>query len=206
MSRTIRPTISQTAVTATFVPFAVLLSVALLAAEQTETLDHTRLMVSTWVSLGFATVALSLFVFPRSRAGQYELLTWTLSFAAYLVHFYYAFGVKYGFSIARTYAGQGAVIATSNFALTALWTFDVAASWLARSEPRWLVIERAAARLYVFAVFVMSAVIIFGGFVRVLGIAMIAAVASCIAVRVFAGLARRGHATPTSSVATDAVT
>src|SRR5690349_17185944 len=123
-----RPQISLKAWTSTFVPFALLLSVALLAPEVADSLDHGRLIYSTWVSLAFAIPALCLFVFPEQRDGDYEQLTWTFSYLAYLVHFYYAFGVTYGFSVEKTYGGQGALIATSNFVVTALWTFDVAAS------------------------------------------------------------------------------
>jgi hypothetical protein len=179
-----RPRITQTALAFTFVPFALLLSAALLAAEQADSLDHARLLYSSWVSLVFATPALCLFLFPSTRNGEYELLAWTFSYFAYLVHFYYAFGVTYDFSVAKTYAGQGPVIATSNFALTALWTFDVAASWMAHQGARWREVVRTLARVFVFATFVASAVVIFGGFVRVLGIAMIAAVGISAVVRV----------------------
>jgi len=199
-----RPTMSLTAVTSTFVPFAILLSVALLAAEQSDTLDHSRMIYASWIALGFAAVALSLFVFPRTRAGQWELLTWTFALAAYLVHFYYAFGVKYGFGIARTYAAQGPVIATNNFLVTALWSFDVAAGWFARRDARWLAIERVCARALVLVTFVTAAVIIFDGFVRVLGVAMVIAIVSCIAARVLERLARRGAVRASGSISSDA--
>jgi hypothetical protein len=186
-----RPTISQTAFAFTFVPFALLLSIALLAAEQADSLDHARLLYSSWVSLVFATPALCLYVFPRTRDGEYELLAWTFSYSAYLVHFYYAFGVTYGGSFARTYASQGPVIATSNFALTALWTFDVVANWAAPRNAKWHEAVRLAARTFAFTIFVVSAVVIFGGFVRVLGVTMIAAVACCLIVRVVTVLRER---------------
>jgi hypothetical protein len=195
--------ISQTAVTFTFVPFAIALAIALLVPEQSDTLDHGRLIFASWVSLACSAVALCLFVFPSTRNGQYELLTWTLGFAAYLVHFYFAFGVKYGFSVPRTYAAQGVVIATSNFLLTALWTFDVAAGWAVRGVPRWQVIERAVVRALVFVTFVMSGVVIFSGPVRVLGIAMIAAIALCVAVRLADLFGRRGVAHPSEPLATE---
>jgi hypothetical protein len=207
VEKAMRPKISQTAVTFTFVPFALLLSAALLAAERTESLDHSRLIYSSWVSLTFATPAVCLFIFPRTRNGDWELLTWTFSFVAYLVHFYYAFGLTYGWSFAATYTGQGVVIATSNFALTALWTFDVLSSWFGRRDGRWRQVERAAARLLVVVTFVASAVVIFGGFVRVLGVAMIAAVALSVIVRVVEVLRRRAterHANPLASGATAA--
>ncbi len=197
-----RPKLSQTAVTLTFVPFAILLSAALLAAEQAEALDHARLVYASWVSLAFATPALALFVFPRTRTGAYALLTWTFSLAAYLVHFYYAFGVNYHGSVAATYAGQGPIIATSNFTLTALWIVDVVTSWTVRRELRWLAIERAVARGLVLVTFV-SAVIIFGGFVRVLGSAMIAIIASSITIRIIEFVRHRGGA-PRSALAPDA--
>jgi hypothetical protein len=198
-----RPKLSQTAVTLTFVPFAILLSAALLAAEQSEALDHARLVYASWVSLAFATPALALFVFPRTRTSAYALLTWTFSLAAYLVHFYYAFGVTYHGSIAATYAGQGPIIATSNFTLTALWIVDVVTSWTIRRELRWLAALRLVARGLVLVTFVVSAVVIFDGFVRVLGSAMIVVIASCIAIRVIEFVRHRGGA-PRSVLSSDA--
>jgi hypothetical protein len=179
-----RRNVGRTALAVTFVPFALLLSAALLAAEQAESLDHARLVYTTWVSLALAIPALTLFVFPSTRRGPYELLTWTFSYAAYLVHFYYAFGVNYGFSIARTYAGQGPVIATSNFIVTALWTLDVVASWRLSEPRRWLDVLNVVARTLVFVTFIASGVILFGGFVRVLGVTMIIVVGGAIAIRV----------------------
>ncbi|MBV9946515.1 MAG: hypothetical protein JOZ69_06685 [Myxococcales bacterium] len=172
------------AVTATFVPFALLLSAALLAAEPSHALDHARLLYSSWVSLVFATFALCLFAFPKTRDGDLELLTWTFAFGAYLVHFWYAFGLLYHASLAETYKGQGALIATSNFALTALWAVDVAAGWMATRDVSWHRVLRWVARVWVLVTFVASAVLIFGGFVRVLGIAMMVAVVACVVVRV----------------------
>jgi hypothetical protein len=203
----ITPTATSTstgALASTFVPFALLLSAALLGAETADSLDHGRLLYSSWVSLVFAIPALCLFVFPTTRNGEYERLTWTFSYLAYLVHFYYAFGVTYDASFAKTYAGQGPVIATSNFTLTALWTFDVVASWRIREEHRWLAIERTVVRVLVFATFVMSAVVIFGGFVRVLGISMILAVAICVALRVLEVVRRRRAASDPGQLEADA--
>lgn len=197
-----RPSISQTAVTCTFVPFALLLSAALLAPERSDALDYGRLIYSIWVALAFAVPALCLFIFPRSRAEQYELLTWSFSFSAYLVHFYYAFGVTYGFSVARTYAGQGPVIATNNFLITTLWTFDVATSWVGLPSAQWIRVARVLARILVFSTFVASAVVIFGGFVRVLGVLLVSAIAVCISLRVIQVVrqrALRGRATELGS-------
>jgi len=188
-----RPKTTLTGITATFVPFAILLSAALLAAEQSSALDHARLLYTSWVSLAFAAVALCLFVFPKTREGELELLTWTFSFAAYLVHFWYAFGLLYHASFAETYEGQGPVIASSNFALTALWTVDVAAGWTAARDAAWHRVVRWIARVWVLVTFVASAVFIFSGFVNVLGIAMMVAVAACILVRIVDVVQRRGR-------------
>src|SRR6266852_1222652 len=176
--------VSQTAVTSTLVPFAVLLSSAVLAAERAEALDHSRLLYSSWVSLVLAIPALCLFVYPATRNSDYERLTWTWSYVAYLIHFYYAFGLTYGWSFARTYSSQGAAIATNNFLVTAIWTFDVATSWSVRRSYRWLEIERWVTRLFVFVTFVVSSVFIFHGFVRLLGISMMAAVILCVVARI----------------------
>lgn len=53
-------------------------------------------------------------------------LLWTAACAAYLVHFYVAVVFAFGGSIERVYARQGSLVATYNFAITLVWTLDVA--------------------------------------------------------------------------------
>jgi hypothetical protein len=169
-----RPSVSLHAFTATFVPFALLLSAALLAAETSDSLDHHRLVYTIWVSLALATPALTLFILPAHRDRDYVRLLWTFSYAAYLVHFYYSFGVQYHWSISELYQGQKPLIATSNLLLTAAWSFDAVAGWLFATPPIWLRIEQVATRAFLFVEAVVSSLVIFNGFVRVIGVLMVA--------------------------------
>jgi len=163
----------------TFVPFVVLLVAAMWAAEATLELTRFRLIYSVWVSLAFAIPALYLFVrSDRSpRATAYWVLCWTFSFLAYLVHFYFAVFRVYHGSLAAMYWKQGPLIATSNLVVTALWTADVALAWLSDRDASWIRVEQVVAHGAVALTFFVSGVLIFGGFARVLGLLMTAAVA-----------------------------
>ncbi|HKU44182.1 MAG TPA: hypothetical protein VJR89_38740 [Polyangiales bacterium] len=168
--------------TATFVPFALLLSAALLAAETTDSLEQHRLVYTIWVSLALSGPALALYVLPQHRDRDYTRLLWTFAYLAYLGHFYYAFGKHYHFSARELYAGQGALIATGNLLLTAAWSVDVVLSWCFQAVPRWLRIEQVATRIFYMVEVVASALVLFHGFVRVIGAFVTALVAiSCLA-------------------------
>jgi len=178
----------------TFVPFAVLLVVAMWAAEATLELTRYRAIYAVWVSLVFAIPALHLFVRgdPSTGARSYWLLCWTFSYLAYLVHFSFAVFGLYGGSLAAMYAKQGPLIATSNLVVTVLWTADVVLAWVSDRRAPWIRAERVAAHAAVALTFFVSGVLIFGGFARVLGLLLTAAVAW--------GLLRRVHLRPTEAV------
>lgn len=178
-----KPTVSLTAFTWVFVPFALCLSAALLAAEATETLNHHRMIYAIWVALAFATPALCLFVFPRHRDGEYEQLFWTCAFAAYAVHFFYSFGLQYHFSLVELYAGQGVMIATSNMLFTAIWVLDIALAWWGPRAARWVYVERVIARALFLIEVVTASIVIFNGFVRVIGWTMVTALVVSVATR-----------------------
>src|SRR4051812_48996475 len=92
-----RPALSQIA--ATFGPFALLLSTALLAPEAQTSVVLFRAKYPVWVSIIFATPAYALYVRGIEREGspayQYWRLLWTFSFLGYATHFYYVFLVMY---------------------------------------------------------------------------------------------------------------
>jgi hypothetical protein len=156
-----------------FLLFAVLLSAALLVPEARQDLLHSRVIYTIWVSLGFLIPAVFLFFFPYGgrRREVYWLLTWSAALLAYLVHFYYTFGVMFHWSLKELYTAQRPIIATSNLIDTVWWTLDVALAWFV-ADRKWIRVQRVLVHLYVPITFFVSAVVIKHGFVRGLGIAM----------------------------------
>lgn len=162
--------------TASFVPFALLLAAALLAAERAPELDHARMIYAIWATVVLAVPPLVL-SFGERRDGAYARLSWTFAYLAYFVHFYYAFGVQYHWSAALLYAGQGPAIATTNLLFTVLWTADTVVLWT-KPGAGWGRVLHVATRLLFVAEVVMSTLVIFDGFVRVLGALLVASVLS----------------------------
>jgi hypothetical protein len=174
--------------TYTFVPFALFLSSALLAAEATLDLPNYRMVYSIWVSLALAIPATCLYILRNGQQSRYNYTTllWTFAYCAYLVHFYYAVFVHYHGSFREMISHQGLKIAGPNLLVTVWWGFDVITMWKADSAKLWVRIERGLAHFLVFAIFFVSSVVIFKGFVNVLGYALTAAVAVSLAIRLFA--------------------
>jgi hypothetical protein len=171
-------------ITATFVPFALLLSAALMAAEVSQNLVLARVHTSSWVSLAFFTVAFCLYLWPGDspRRRSWWLLAWTFALLAYLVHFGYSFfGVHHG-SLRDVWQSQRPLIAASNFLVTLWWTADVIHGWT-RREGRWRNVPRTLLHILVFITFFMSSLVLFGGAVRILGALMTAAVAVTLGAR-----------------------
>lgn len=193
--------ITLTQFTLTFVPFALLLTAALMAAELPQILDnhrsvytiqsqvYYRAIFTIWLAMAFMIPALFLFFMPgeSDAKNNYWLLCWTFAFLAYLVHFYYTVGVVFHASLAEVYAKQGALIATSNLLDTSWWAFDLILAWFVRSNAKWIKIQRIGAHIYIPLTFFVSAVVIKHGFVRALGIVMTIAILSSIVWRLIKG-------------------
>ncbi len=181
-----RENISLAEWTHTYVPFGILITLALMAAEIAQNLVHQRMIYSIWVALLFLIPAICLYLLPgiSSKKIHYWLLFWTFGFAAYLVHFYYSVFVFYG-GIAAVYEGQGALIASSNFLVTLWWGLDLLLAWFGSSESKWIRIQRTGAHLYITLTFFMSSVILVGGQVsRALGMLLAASVVICLILRI----------------------
>ena len=174
----------------TFVPFALLLSVALMAPELPQIIDnhrafyniealvYYRTIYSIWLTLAFLIVAEVLFFYPgdSERKRNYWLLCWTFGFLAFAVHFYYTVGVIFHGSLREVYAKQGVVIATSNFVDFIWWAFDLVLAWFVKKEAKWIRVQRVLAHLYIPMTFFVSAVVIKHGIVRGLGVLMTVAI------------------------------
>jgi hypothetical protein len=175
-------------VTATFVPSGLLLVAALMAAEISLDLPTQRMIYSVWASMALLVPALCLFWLPtRSPAPKnYWLLCWTFAYLLYLVHFYYAVVVHYHASIGEVFREQGTRIATSNFIDTIWWGLDVVLAWVVTADHKWVRIERYALNVFLPLTFFVASVVIFKGFVNVLGYAMTAGLLISWAVRIHA--------------------
>ncbi len=171
-----REDISLAEWTHTYVPFGILMTLALMAAEMAQNLVHQRMIYSIWVALVFLIPAICLYLLPgvSSKKVHYWLLFWTFSFASYFVHFYYSVFVFHG-GIAAVYEGQGALIASSNFLVTLWWALDLLLAWFGSSESKWIRTQRTGAHIYITLTFFMSSVILVGGQVsRTLGVLLAA--------------------------------
>jgi hypothetical protein len=185
-------------VTATFVPFGLLLIAALMAAETALDLPFQRMIYSIWATMVLLIPALCLYILPTRTPARtnYWLLFWTFAYLLYLVHFYYAVIVHYHASIPEVFREQGVRIAGSNFLDTLWWGFDVLLAWTVTRDVKWIRIERMLLNIYLPVTFFVASVVIFKGFVNVLGYAMTAGVVICLIVRIRAWWLAKHSAAP----------
>lgn len=173
-------------VTATFVPSGLYLVAALMAAEMALDIPFQRMIYSVWAAMAMLIPALCLFWWPARSSAQknYWLLCWTFAYLLYLVHFYYAVMVHYHASIPEVFREQGTRIASSNFIDTIWWGLDVVLAWVVTADHKWIRIERFALHIFLPMTFFVASVVIFKGFVNVLGYAMTAGLLISWAVRI----------------------
>jgi hypothetical protein len=168
----------------TFVPFGLLLAVALVAPELTQNVTLHRVIYTIWLSTALLIPGLCLVVLPgRSGARQnYALLFTTFSYLAYMVHFYYAAFVVFG-GINGVLENMRPWVAWTNLGLTAWWTMDMLVAWLAPPDWMWVRVERGAMYIFLFLVYSVTDLFLRPGPVRYLGVALVAAVLFCLLVR-----------------------
>ena len=169
----------------TFVPFGILIVVALLAPELTSNLNSNRSIYSLSASTALLIPAICLYIIPgkSQTKNNYWRLLWTFSFLAYLVHLFYDIFVVNG-GIKETFVSAGTAIATSKLILTLWWGLDVGLAWLSDSQTNWIKLSRIGAHIYIGLSFLVTTLLLQGGFVRILGILMTIAIAICLLVRV----------------------
>ena len=175
-------TLSQ--LTIAFVPFALLLSAALLGAEATADLGLARTMYTIWATSVLVTPALCAFALPgpSQTKANYWLLFWTVAFFAYAVHVYYAVFVEYHGSLAELIEGQGKFPAANNLLFTVWWALDLVLAWV-YLDAAWIRIQRIALHFYVGLLFVASTVFLKHGFINALGLVLTVAVGVCLVLR-----------------------
>jgi len=185
-----------TELTFTFVPFTILFCAAMLLPELADDITLMRTLYTIRAATVMSIPALCLFalgpqIYERHR---YWLLCWTFGFILYFFHFLYAVFGMFDGEIAAIYRDQGALIATNNFVLTFWWLFDVCLAWFARSEKRWIEIQRIFVHLLLFANFLISE-LTREGMARNLGILTAVCVVLCLALRLWQWLGGK-HAAP----------
>lgn len=171
--------------TLSFVPFALLLSAALLAPETKMDLGFYRTVYTIWATTALVTPALCAFMLPGDSQSKQNIwiLFWTFAFIAYLVHVYYAIFYVYHGSLHEILAGQGRFAALNNLIFTVWWAFDLVLAWLYSGNAKWVWNQRVAAHVYIGLTFFLSTVILKHGFINVIGITMTGAIFICLAYR-----------------------
>jgi hypothetical protein len=165
-----------------FVPFALLLSAALLAPENTLDLVFYRTVYTIWATTVLVTPALCAFALPGDGERQRTtwLLFWTFSFLAFLVHMAYAYLGVYEGSFKKFLAGQGVFPAITNIIFLLWWSLDLALAWFYHGNARWVQRQRIAAHVFIGLMFFSSTVVLKHGFVNVLGWIMTVSVLICL--------------------------
>ena len=127
---------------------------------ETQRLDLHRTFFTAWAALILVTPALCTFLFRRSSksAAGYWLAFWTVSFIAFLVHFYWAIAVLFGewnhaFDTTRVSAPRVDTV------FTVWWGIDVLLAWLVQSEGVLIKIQRALVHLVAFVLFVAGSAV-----------------------------------------------
>jgi hypothetical protein len=155
-----------------------------------------RIVFTIWAAVFLLTIALCFYALRRpTRPSNYWVLFWTFSYFAYLVHFYWAAGVMFGWDFALilnskigTNANPEMVVCNPipDLILTFWWGIDVLLAWCVVSNPRWLRIERGAVSLFAFVAFFGACVLAAkaGIVVRVLGVVMVVSVVLAYAARI----------------------
>ena len=155
-----------------------------------------RIVFTIWVAITLLTVALCFYALRRPGApSNYWLFFWTFSYLAYLVHFYWAAGVLYGWDFAKILNSKIGIDPDPekvvcnpipDLILTVWWGFDVVVAWSVTSNARWLRLERGAVSLFALVAFFGAAVLAAkaGPIVRVLGVLMAMSVLVCYAMRI----------------------
>jgi hypothetical protein len=177
--------VSFTEFTNTYVPFALLIALALLMPEATQNLDRYRTIFTIWATILLLVPALCLYLFSDASDAAYNYwhLFWTFSYLAFLFHFFWAVFVVFK-GVHATFIEQGNLIAGTNFLLTFWWGTDVVLSWLVASCPTWQRWERASAHLFVFLVFSITTLVLRPTpITKMLGLVLTIAVAVSLVIR-----------------------
>jgi len=200
--------------TFTFVPFALLLTVALLLPEvlspggtpNLHFLDHAiglddpaerpvppgtpllallRAIFAIWLSTLMMIPATGLYILRGESEARRRYALLFWTFS------YLAYLVHFYFTAFVIFGGVEGVfqnmrqmVATTNFVLTGWWTLDVLIAWLARPDRIWVRAERGLAMAFIVVIYVVTELFLRPTTIRYLGAALAAVVILCVLVRV----------------------
>ena len=123
--------------------------------QETQRLDLHRTFFTAWAALILVTPALCAFLFRRSSrsAAGFWLAFWTVSFIAFLVHFYWAVVVIFGNDWRLIFNTTRVSAALPDTIFTVWWGLDVLLAWLIQSEGFLIRIQRVLVHLFAFVLF-----------------------------------------------------
>jgi hypothetical protein len=204
--------------TITFVPFAVLLSAALLLPEvlspagtpNLHWLDHAvglddpgprpvppgtpllallRAVFAIWLSTLLMIPAVCLYILRDESDARWRYALLWWTFS-YLAYLVHFYYTAFVIfgGVEGTFQNMRYWVAGTNFFLTGWWTFDVLIAWLADPNRTWVRWERGLALTFIVLVFAMTELFLRPTTVRYLGASLAALVVLCVLVH----LSRRG--------------
>lgn len=183
-----------------FIPFGLLLALALVAPEASDKVLQNRIAYTIWLATVLLIPGLSLYCLPPywngERQANLSLLFVTAAYLSYMVHFYLTTFEVFG-GIAGIFRNMRLPIAIINVTVTIWWTIHLALAWFAPRGRRWLHFETAAFYTFLFLVFVITDFFLRPTFVRYLGGALAISVVLSLLLRLGIVLPRA----PTNSAA-----
>ncbi len=180
-----RPNISLAEFANTYVPFGILMIVALLAAELTPNLTLYRANYSFLLSTVLLIPSLCLYILPQksSTKHHYWLLLWTFGWLAYLVYGFYQY-LAIAKGIPGVFAASGSVIVASQVLVALWWALDIALAWLSNSQASWIRVQRLGAYIYISLSFLIASLMGADKFSFWLGIILAIAIVISLSIRV----------------------
>jgi hypothetical protein len=118
---------------AALVVFSSGVAIVVFASLIAQDVDYQRARYSIWICVALGGWAIALLIHHGVHASVRSTpwrIWWSLGLAGYLVHLYWGYGIVYGGSAEAVFAGQGTLVASTNFALALLWAASVVALWL----------------------------------------------------------------------------
>jgi hypothetical protein len=131
---------------------------------ESQRLNLNRTFFTAWATLILVTPALCTFWFRRvsESAAKYWLAFWTVSFIAFLVHFYWSvfimFGGEWNIILDKVKNGGRVTAPLFDTIFTVWWGIDVLLAWLIASEKGLIRIQRVLVHLSAFVLFFLGSV------------------------------------------------
>jgi hypothetical protein len=130
--------------------------------QEGQTLDFQITFFTAWAALILVAPALCAFPFRRASdlAARYWLAFWTVSWVAYLIHFYWAVVVFFGGDWSKILNSPDLVsVPVLDTVVTVWWGLDIVLAWLVRSKVGWIRVQRVLIHLLVLLLFVLGSAV-----------------------------------------------